>query len=54
MIPDNVSTFVISLSECLSILAPKLALDFLNVMALEMDKNKVTQELIGYNTRAHG
>ncbi|KAL4081516.1 hypothetical protein V8B97DRAFT_1923406 [Scleroderma yunnanense] len=45
IIPGDISTFVISLSERLASFAPKLTLDFLNVMAMGMDKTKIAQRI---------
>ncbi|KAI6130277.1 hypothetical protein EDD16DRAFT_1541379 [Pisolithus croceorrhizus] len=45
IIPGDIPTFVISLSERLANFAPKLTLDFLNVMASGMDKAKVAQRI---------
>ncbi|KAI6003613.1 hypothetical protein EDD15DRAFT_2567619 [Pisolithus albus] len=45
IIPGDIPTFVINLSERLANFAPKLTLDFLNVMASGMDKAKVSQRI---------
>ncbi|KAG6336483.1 hypothetical protein ID866_2597 [Astraeus odoratus] len=45
IIPGDISTFVLSLSDRLASFVPKLTLDFLIVMAAGMDKTKVAQRI---------
>ncbi|KAI6152285.1 hypothetical protein BKA82DRAFT_4387651 [Pisolithus tinctorius] len=45
ILPGDIPTFVIGLSERLASFAPKITLDFLNVMASGMDKAKVAQRI---------